>query len=67
MASDGRTAIRWSVRVPLNVDEEMRRALEVARMDDRIETTARVRAMIQLWQEDERLRARINKRAKDMR
>jgi hypothetical protein len=54
---------RWPVRVPLNVDEEMRRDLELARLDDRIDTTARIRAMIRLWQEDDRLRARVNKRA----
>lgn len=55
------------VRIPLNVDEEMRRALEQARLDDRIETTVRIRAMIQLWQEDERHRARVDKRARMLR
>jgi hypothetical protein len=61
------TPKRWPVRIPLNADEEMRRALEEARLEDRIDTTARIRAMIQLWQEDDRLRARVNKRAKDLR
>jgi hypothetical protein len=41
----------------------MRRALEQARVDDRIETTARIRAMIRLWQEDEQFRARVNELA----
>jgi hypothetical protein len=67
MAAEQSRPKDWPVRIPLNVDEEMRRALEEARLDDRIETTARIRAMIQLWQEDDRLRARVNKRARDLR
>jgi hypothetical protein len=54
---------RFKVRIPLNADPEMRRALEEARLEDRIDTTTRIRAMIKLWQEDDRLRARVNKRA----
>lgn len=56
-------AKEWPVRIPLNVDDDMRRALEQARVDDRIETTARIRAMIHLWQEDEQFRARVNELA----
>ena len=56
-------AKEWPIRIPLNVDDGMRRALEQARVDDRIETTARIRAMIQLWQEDETFRARVNELA----
>jgi hypothetical protein len=67
MPAAQRAPKRWPVRIPLNTDEEMRRALEEARLEDRIDTTARIRAMIQLWQEDDRLRARVNKRAKDLR
>lgn len=67
MPAEQKTPKDWPVRIPLNVDEEMRRALEQARVDDRIETTARIRAMIQLWQEDERLRTRVNRRARDLR
>jgi hypothetical protein len=57
----------WPVRIPLNVDDEMRRALEQARVDDRIETTARIRAMIHLWREDQAFRARVNKLAPSFR
>jgi hypothetical protein len=57
----------WPVRIPLNVDEGMRRALEQARTADRIETTARIRAMISLWQEDETFRARVDQLAPDFR
>lgn len=60
-------AKEWPVRIPLNVDEEMRRALEQARVDDRIETTSRVRAMIQLWQDDDEFRARVNELAATLR
>jgi hypothetical protein len=56
-------AKEWPVRIPLNVDDGMRRALEQARVDDRIETTARIRAMIHLWQEDDQFRARVNELA----
>jgi hypothetical protein len=57
----------WPVRIPLNVDDEMRTALEQARTADRIETTARIRAMIRLWQEDATFRARVNELAPDFR
>jgi hypothetical protein len=56
-------AKEWPVRIPLNVDDDMRRALDQARTDDRIETTARIRAMIHLWREDEQFRARVNELA----
>ena len=56
-------AKEWPVRIPLNVDDDMRRALESARVDDRIETTARIRAMIALWQQDDQFRARVNELA----
>lgn len=63
MPADRPRAKEWPVRIPLNVDDEMRRALEQARVDDRIETTARIRAMIHLWQEDDQFRARVNELA----
>jgi hypothetical protein len=45
----------------------MRRALEQARVDDRIETTARIRAMIHLWQADEQFRSQVNELARGFR
>jgi hypothetical protein len=60
-------AKEWPVRIPLNVDDEMRRALEQARVDDRIETTARIRAMIHLWQVDQAFRTRVNELAPSFR
>jgi hypothetical protein len=60
-------AAAWPVRVPLNVDEGMRRALEEARVEDRIETTARIRAMIHLWQSDAAFRERVNELARGFR
>jgi hypothetical protein len=66
-ADDQPRAKEWPVRIPLNVDDEMRRALESARVDDRIETTARIRAMIHLWQEDPAFRDRVNKLAPSFR
>jgi hypothetical protein len=62
-----RQAKEWPRRIPLNVDDEMRRALEQARVDDRIETTARIRAMIRLWQTDETFRAAVDALAPEFR
>jgi hypothetical protein len=67
MPEDQPRAKEWPVRIPLNVDDEMRTALEQARTADRIETTARIRAMIHLWQEDEQFRARVNELARTFR
>jgi hypothetical protein len=58
---------RWDARMSLTLSKEMKRDLDVARADDGVEGTARIRAMITLWQEDERLRRRIDKLAKTLR
>lgn len=50
--------------LPLTVEDH--RALRVAHLDDGVEATARLRAMLALWQQDERLRARIDKLAKQL-
>lgn len=50
--------------LPLTVEDH--RALRVAHLDDGVEATARLRAMLALWQQDERLRARIDKLARQM-
>jgi hypothetical protein len=57
----------YSKRIPLMTTPEMHRALVQARTDDGIEATARIRAMITLWQSDDRLRARVDKLAKSLR
>jgi len=58
---------RWPARISMTASTEMKRALDLARLDDGIEVTARIRAMITLWQEDRRLRARVDKLAKTLR
>jgi hypothetical protein len=45
----------------------MKRELEAARLDDGIEVTARLRAMITLWQEDPQLRVRVDELARALR
>ncbi|HET6751582.1 MAG TPA: hypothetical protein VFL71_20240 [Actinomycetes bacterium] len=57
----------YSARLHLTTTREQARALAQARVDDGIEVTARVRAMIALWQQDERLRRRIDKLARSWR
>jgi len=58
---------RWPARISMTASLEMKRALDLARLDDGIEVTARIRAMITLWQEDRRLRDRVDKLAKALR
>jgi hypothetical protein len=59
--------VKWAARISMTASPEMKRDLELARLDDGIEVTARLRAMIALWQEDPKLRARVDKMAKDLR
>jgi glucose/arabinose dehydrogenase len=58
---------KWPARISMTASQEMKRDLELARLDDGIEVTARLRAMIALWQEDPKLRAKVDKLAKDLR
>jgi hypothetical protein len=53
----------WDARMSLTLRRDMKRALDIARADDGIEGTARIRAMIALWQQDDRLRRRIDREA----
>jgi hypothetical protein len=57
----------WDARLSLTLSLDMKRALALAKVDDGIEDTARIRAMITLWQDDERLRHRIDRLAKTLR
>jgi hypothetical protein len=57
----------WPARISMTASTEMKRDLELARLDDGIEVTARLRAMITLWQDDAKLRARVDKLARDLR
>jgi hypothetical protein len=57
----------WDARISLTASTDMKRALDQARVNDGIEATARIRAMITLWQEDAKLRTRIDKLARTLR
>jgi hypothetical protein len=57
----------YSARMQLTLTPDQARALKLAKVEDGIEGTARIRAMIALWIEDDRLRHRIDKRARSMR
>lgn len=57
----------YTARMDLTVTPAMKRALAQARLDDGTEATARIRAMIDLWQHDGALRVRVNQRARDLR
>ena len=57
----------WTSRISMTATREMKHDLEAARIDDGIEVTARLRAMITLWQEDPQLRGRVDELARGLR
>ena len=59
--------VTYSERINLTTTPEQNRALAQARVDDGIDKTARLLAMIALWQQDERIRKRIDKLAREWR
>jgi hypothetical protein len=59
--TDGRA--KYPVRVPMQTNAEQKRALEQARVDDGIQATARLRAMVALWMTDDRIKAKVDKLA----
>src|SRR5215472_10756707 len=62
-APQGPRPEKWPARISMTASREMKRELEAARLDDGIEVTARLRAMIMLWREDPQLRARVDETA----
>ncbi|MEV5880713.1 hypothetical protein AB0L75_42385 [Streptomyces sp. NPDC052101] len=56
----------YSARITFTTTPEQRRALELAKVDDGIDKTARIRAMVALWEQDDRLRRRVDKLARTM-
>jgi hypothetical protein len=57
----------YDKRIPFMTDAEQHRALATARLEDGIEATTRLRAMVKLWIENERFRKRVNNLAADER
>lgn len=51
-------------RITLPLWHSLWRALQLARVDDGVDTTVRIRAMVELWGHDTRVRARVDKLAK---
>jgi len=52
-------------RITLPLWHSLWRALRLANVDDGIDTTVRIRSMIELWEHDPRLRARVDRLARD--
>jgi hypothetical protein len=67
LPADQPKAEKWPARISMTASREMKRELEAARLDDGIEVTARLRAMITLWQEDPQLRVRVDELARALR
>lgn len=63
MAPEQTKTPTYSARIELTTTPEQNRTLEEARIKDRISKTARIRALIALYQEDERLRRRVDRLA----
>lgn len=63
MAPEQTKTPTYSARIELTTTPEQNHALEEARIKDRISKTARIRALIALYQEDERLRRRVDRLA----
>ena len=64
MPAEQAGAKRWNARANLTLTSEQKQALDMARAMDGIPDTARLRAMISLWPNDERIRARVDKLAR---
>jgi hypothetical protein len=58
---------RYDVRIPFMTDDEQRKALAAARIEDQVEVTTRLRAMVQLWMTNKRFRSEVDELAADMR
>jgi hypothetical protein len=54
----------YAARIPLKVPADMKRDLVLAHADDGIEVSARIRAMIALWQQGGKFRAEVDKMAR---
>lgn len=67
MAAEQGRPDKWPARISMKASPQMKRDLELARLDDGIEMTARIRAMITLWQSDKRIRGQVDKLAKNLR
>ena len=67
LPADQPKAEKWPARISMTASREMKRDLEAARIDDGIEVTARLRAMITLWQSDPQLRVQVDELAKSLR
>ncbi|MFF6984220.1 hypothetical protein ACFZAV_42660 [Streptomyces sp. NPDC008343] len=65
-AEQDRPRALYSARITFTTTEQQRKALEEAKITDRIDKTARLRAMVALWEQDERLRKRVDKLAQTM-
>lgn len=64
-AEQERPAAFYSERLSITTTAAQIQALRAARLADGIQATARLRAMIALWQDDPKIRARIDKLAGD--
>lgn len=67
MPGEQPTPMAYPIRLSLTTTAEQNRALDMARVEDGVDKTARIRAMIALWQQDEKIRRRVDKAARSWR
>jgi hypothetical protein len=65
-AEDGDGVESFDERVNLPLDAKRFTDLGMAKLHDRIDTTIRLRAMIDLWTSDPRIRAKVDARARQL-
>lgn len=67
MPAEQKPQATYDKRIPFMTDAEQHKALAMARLEDGIEATTRLRAMVKLWMESEQFRKRVDKLAADER
>lgn len=63
MPAEARAPEAYPERIPLKVPADMKRDLVLAHAEDGIEVSARIRAMIAVWQRGGKFRAEVDKMA----
>jgi hypothetical protein len=63
MAAKTKPQATYDKRIPFMTDAEQHKALVLARAEDGIEATTRLRAMVKLWMTDKRFRKNVDELA----
>lgn len=67
MPAEQEKPVIYDEQINLTVAKEQKRVLQIAKIGHGIDATARIRAMISLWESDEKLRSKTDREARRMR